>query len=220
MPPSISAFSVTANSGYNSVSVSAADADDIILRRRFAGEEWFTLTRTHTVGSNQIYTDYNVPSGTTAEYEATARDGTGLEVASNIESATQSFTSTFIHKVARGASTNLSGSLLTLLHQEGGAREVGVPANVLLLPALDKPVIEVGSTVERRWNLPLIIADLTTSHRSTLLSFITSHSVVCVRDGRGRIMFGVIQGVRESLNLWGVFPLQVFEVDYSEEVAA
>lgn len=215
----LSFFAVISETGFNKAIVSAGGSR-VEIWRQYAGGEARALTRTLPVGSDVTFYDGNVISGVSASYWAVAVDGVGSQLTSATVSATQSFGGAYLHKVVRADSTTIGDALMLLNNQEGAHRNIAVANNILHLPAFDKPIIEISTTVERRWLIPNIIPDLTDGTRQTLNGYIRNHSVLCCRDERGRLMFGVMQKVKEKLDLSGDYPLELIETDFREHVQA
>jgi hypothetical protein len=215
----ISSFTVIAETGFNKAIVTAGGSR-VEIWRQYAGGEARALTRTLPVGADVTFYDGNAISGISAQYWAVAVDSLGAQVTSATVSATQSFGGAYLHKVVRADSTTIGDALMLLNNQEGARRQISVANNIIHLPAFDKPIIEISTTVERRWLIPNIIPDLTDGTRQTLNGYIRNHSVLCCRDERGRLMFGVMQKVKEKLDTYGDYPFELIETDFREHVKA
>lgn len=221
-PPSISTFQLNAGTANNFCYIVASDCDRVELWRQHSGEEARRLTKTYNPAITPIFIyDFNCIKDVLTQYWAKAvDDDTGVEATSATLSTTQTeLAGAYLHKVVRAASTTKSGTLIQLNNQEGAQREIQIAADILHLPANDKPIIEVSQTVQRIWRIPVLLNNLSNGTRELLNGFIENHDVLCCRDERGRRMFGVMQRVKERLDLTGDYPFELHECDYREHVA-
>lgn len=215
----LTAFSVISETGFNKCLVTAGGAR-VEIWRQYPGGEARCLTRTLPVGTGIIFYDYNVIAGLSALYWAVAVDGSGSEITSGTVTALQTFGGAYLHKVVRADTTTKEGDLLLLNNQEGASRSLSVAYKKLMLPAYDKPNFEISTTLQGNWRIPLILPDLTDTTRRTMNAWAMSHAVLCCRDERGRLMFGIVQRVKESLDLYGQYPFELWQVDFREHILA
>lgn len=213
---------IATNTGFNTLTVRNNSADYYEIYRQFIGEAAAKIGSPAVPDSPidpAIFNDYNAKNGVVANYWAEAFTGAGVSLGiSDTRIALQSFGGIYLHKVARAVTGTLSGDLMHLVNLEGSSREISVAANIIQLPAYDKPVIETGTTVKRIWRIPLKIVSLTDGTREILNGWIRAHDVLCCRDDRGRRMFGVLRKVKESLDLSGDYPFELYECDYRENI--
>jgi hypothetical protein len=216
--------SLVANTGYNRFSVRNNSATDgYTIYRQYDGGE---VEKLGVIGveplETSIFDDYNAIHGRVANYWVTVPVTGGAIETTEIHTASQSFGGAYLHKVVKGVinttTSNLEGALMHLVNQEGSNRELSVAANIIDLPAYDKPIIEVGTSKKSVWRIPLVIIDLSTTARGILNTWIQTHAVLCCRDDRGRRMFGVLKGVKEGLGLSGNYPFELHECDYREAI--
>jgi hypothetical protein len=210
---------LTVQEDHIEVAVTSNVADSHVeVERQFAGGAWVLLSDSLPVGTSQDYLDYHVADGVTAFYRATAVDGSAGRATSLTSSAVQSLSGVVAHVVTRGSQTNKSGSLLSLSAEEGMVRESSRAETIQQLPSLTKPVVDVGTLVSRKWEMPLLVTD--TDDLATIKSWRDSRSVICIRNGTaGDIIFGVIpdDGYTEDLNATG--SLVIHQVDYRESAS-
>jgi hypothetical protein len=216
-------MAITINEGYNQITLTGTFPTTFELSRQYPGGLPVLLTDELALPDPidpANYDDYNAIYGREALYTVVANGATVHAYV--VGAATQVFSGAYLHKVSRGPRANIfesefvSATLLHLNNQEGSNREISVASEVLHLPAYDKPIIEVSQTVQRIWRIPLILPSLTDGTREILNGWIEEHAVLCCRDDRGRRMFGIMQKVRESLDLSGFYPFELWECDYRE----
>jgi hypothetical protein len=97
---------------------------------------------------------------------------------------------------------------------------VDVDQQPLYFAGRTNPVVEFGETQESvfavRVDVPHDAVWQTTV--DTLRAFSTLRKVICIRDNRGRKIFGPVSGYREKDQEWGTeVSFSVLQTDYSEE---
>jgi hypothetical protein len=221
LQPTIDGMAVNAG-GYNGLGMVQSEGREAgfnEIRRTDAEGNIVILSK--SLPFSAAFADFNAISGKTYFYQAIEYGEAGEEPEySNVLSLTLNISGVILHKVSKGEESN-NADLLTVMRPanlEGSSREINVPAKILHLPALDKPVIETGRTVARVWRIPMKIIDLRDGTREKLNGWLKTHSVLCCRDDRGRRMFGIIRGVKERLDITGDYPFELHEVDYRETV--
>lgn len=219
--PTFTSFDIiAAPSSFSLVPVASANTDRFEMWRRFQEGEPFKLTDS-LASPFTSYGDYNVPYGVLTEYWAVAiDDADGLQAVSESRFGTLSFGGIWLHEVGRLSYRNLgeNGIVLPLVNLEGSQRSISVAVDRLHLPSQDRATNEISQTVQRTWQVPIKILDLTTTERSRLNTVKSLHLPVCMRDDRGRMMFGVLRDTKERLDLHGDYSLELVEVDYREGV--
>jgi hypothetical protein len=211
-------ISIAAQDTFIRVTVTSNAADSFVeLERQFAGEDWVTITDGIPVGTSQTYDDYGVAHDKTAFYRATAVDGSSGRATSLTDSAVQSLPAVTAHVVSRGDQSNKSGDLIQLNAQEGFLRESSRAETVQELPALADPVVDVGTLVSRRWEVPIVITD--DDELEAIRGWREDRSVICLRNGTGGDrLFGVIPEDYYEERLVSTGTLVIQEVDYRESI--
>lgn len=213
---------VVAFTGFNRVTMRRNPTAYFQIWRQYAGEDpelIAPILAPDAPSLSVVFDDYNTPYGKIATYWGVSLDGSDVvQEVSNTHTGTQSFGGAYLHKLLKepNATSNISGSLMHLVNQEGASRDINVPTKILHLPALDKPIIEMGTTVGKAWRIPIKLLDLTDGTREILINWIKTHSVLNCRDDRGRQMFGMMRGVKENLDLTGDYPFELHQCDYRE----
>ena len=165
---------------------------------------------------NSSFIDYGVAADVDYDYQAFAvADG---QTASNIvEGVSISFFGVYIHRPA-----NASGTVRHFLY--GGAtnsEEVTPTSTELRFVGRAYPVFEYGDQFSQQVSVNITVPfdEDWTASTSYLREIGRSRAVHCYRDGRGRKIFGVVNGTSEDDEQFGsTVSLSVVRVDYVEEL--
>jgi hypothetical protein len=168
------------------------------LYRRENGGAWTRIAT--NLAANSSYYDYNVASGVAYDYKATAIGTNGSAVDSATASATITFSSgVWLHDPNNAAATayffqyrdvNLSDEQKVV---SGDFKFVGRTA----------PVVNFDATMSER-TIKLRVHTLTgTNDRATLEGFLYSRRTICLRDFRGRKVFGVLRTLPSTDERYG-----------------
>jgi hypothetical protein len=213
--------SIVDSDGYLSISTTSSGLSRIEVWRFLSGETPVCLSRTHYVGEERIFSDYNVASGKTYSYFLVGVDASGTEYMSSISTGTLTLSRLCVHQVAKNANNNIDGSLLQIRNQAGATRDYDRATEQLMMPAKPKPVVGTGAIVSLNWTSPLVFEAAASADLASLRSFASNHSVLCVRDQRGAIAFATLANLPQTLDTFlDRATLEVRRTDYKENVAA
>jgi hypothetical protein len=160
------------------------------------------------------YRDYAVKSGKTYEYKVRAHGDNTTFIDSDTASASTTFTGVWLHDI-----TNAENTVEKFAFDgDGRSSNWEVPSAVHTFAGRKRPVTETGEMTFDDVSFSLKL--MNEEQREKLENLVKSRNVLCYRDGRGRLVFGVV--TRCSLNdeNWGgqSANLSISYIDYTEEV--
>jgi hypothetical protein len=185
--------------------------------RFLSGEPPIRLTASLPVGGT--YLDYAVASGISYFYFARAVQVGGSFADSSVANTSVTFPEFRLHAVTKAAQANLSGTAYTFKAVPPQGRFLGRNQQMLFSPALVKPIAAPGEIVQRGWNVQVWSPNLSLTDVRSLQSLADLNQVLCVRDGRGRLMFGTISELPITYGVTTVINLALSESDYHLHVA-
>jgi hypothetical protein len=160
------------------------------------------------------YRDYEVGSGKAYEYMVTAHGDNETST-----SSTSAIGSVKLHGVWLHQITDPEASVYHFKYDGGGrASQWEVESSRMMFKGRKYPVIETG---EMHNDLVSFSLTLTSEdERIALENLVYSHSMLCYRDGRGRLVVGMITRLPLEDEIWGgqTTSLEIIRVDYKEGV--
>lgn len=195
------------------------DADHTLILRRATtgpatGEAWVTIG---AVGEDGEWRDFTAAAQITYEYLGRTVAADGSTTDSDPVDATLILQGTWIHDPSDPANAIDSAHHFPY-GGAAGALEPDTGGAGTLYAGREFPVFDYGEHTTERLTGTAHIPHGTTwlDDLTALRGFITRRSTVCVRDGRGRRVFGVFRAT-ESDQQWGTaVPWSVERVDYDE----
>jgi hypothetical protein len=165
------------------------------------------------------FEDHAVKSGVTYFYFTRTYNANGTFVDSSTVSSSVIFGDFKLHAVVKDDSTNLSGASYTFKAVTPQNRSLSRAQEMLYSPALAKPIAAPGEIVQRIWSVQIWSPNLSLTDIRSLEALTALNQVLCVRDGRGRLMFGTISELPITYGVTTVINLSLSESDYHEHVA-
>jgi hypothetical protein len=160
------------------------------------------------------YRDYEVASGVEYNYKVRAIGDNSTFSESNVD-----FTSTTLRGVWLHTINNAEVTVYNFKF-DGGGRESSweVESSLMRFKGRTRPVIETGEMKDDLIDFNLTLKD--DADKEALERIVKSQEIVCYRDGRGRIRFGVFTQMPLSDEIWGGYStqLQLLYIDYSEGI--
>jgi hypothetical protein len=187
-----------------------ASAYNDLYRRENEGE-WIRIVAGMPLNSG--YDDYAVSSNTTVEYKAIGVSVDMTTAESNVASASITLSGIWLHDVKSPATTKLN-----ILYNSDIKTNRRFEANFLRFAGRSKPVVEFSPQEEYRYSITLYTTP-DYDYWDQLEQLIRSKATLCIRDYRGRKIFGVVTELPENDLFFGEqIALEITEVDYSEAV--
>lgn len=184
-----------------------------LYRKEGSGSFLRVATQLPASGS---YPDFNTASGVTYSYFVRAVGDNATVADSAIDSGSIAFTSgLWLHDTVDPQST-----CHFFNYRDNELQETRKPASAeFRLAGRSGPVVQFNKTMQDR-NISLkVYLDKTTTDKDALLALYNADGTLCLRDGRGRKVFGVIRELPTTDQLWGtVADLSFFGVSYVESV--
>ncbi len=181
------------------------------LYRRENEGEWIRIVAGMPLNSG--YDDYAVSSNTTVEYKAIGVSVDMTTAESNVASASITLSGIWLHDVKSPATTKLN-----ILYNSDIKTNRRFEANFLRFAGRSKPVVEFSPQEEYRYSITLYTTP-DYDYWDQLEQLIRSKATLCIRDYRGRKIFGVVTELPENDLFFGEqIALEITEVDYSEAV--
>jgi hypothetical protein len=160
------------------------------------------------------YRDYEVGSGKVYEYMVTAHGDNETSTSSTSASGSVKLHGVWLHQI-----TDPEASVYHFKYDGGGrASQWEVESSRMMFKGRKYPVIETG---EMHNDLVSFSLTLTSEdERIALEKLVYSHSMLCYRDGRGRLVVGMITRLPLEDEIWGgqTTSLEIIRVDYKEGV--
>jgi hypothetical protein len=160
------------------------------------------------------YRDYAVASGKEYNYKVRALGDNGTFSDSNVDFAPTSFRGVWLHTINNAEVTAHN------FRYDGGGRESQweIKSSVMEFKGRKRPMIETGEMTYDSINFSLTLTDDVS--KDALERIVKSQEIVCYRDGRGRMKFGVFTQMPLSDESWGghTTSLQLLYIDYSEGI--
>lgn len=215
-PPQPS-VAVTPGNGYIEIKVNnpvPQDPEPEVLYNdifRRENSEWIRVGT--NVLSNGKFHDYNVASGVTYEYKARAQGSNNSFIESNVVGASVSLRGIWLHSV--------NDNTLVNVPYNRDIRATWKPTRTLNSFAGRRfPVADFGENEELSY--AVIITTVDEEDKTwfpRLQELIKRKEILCIRDYRGRKVFGVAEELDETqLYIGNEIPLRIDAVDYSEVV--
>lgn len=218
-PPAIPGISINHEEGFVRIVVTNPEPEGTepnvsvnSIYCRKAGESNWTRIATG-IPANGSYDDYAVASGQEYEYKVRAHGDNKTTTDSATANATITLDGIWIHSVL-----DPGGTAINVIPNKD-IRVTWKPERELRrYDGRSKPVVEYGEHSEKTYEVTLTtIKD--ESVFSQLESLIYSKETLCIRDYRGRKIFGTPQEFPEvQLHFGSEIPLLIDEIDYTEEV--
>jgi hypothetical protein len=179
--------------------------------------DFFNL-EVHLAGRNvavpSSFNDYTVKSGVTYEYKVVAVGSNGAPAESDVETGTVNFSGVILYDV-----TDPAGTIKSFSYDGGGKSHSWEPESAMMqFQGREAPVVEFGRSE---------ISSITFSidmkrdklELNNLISLIKRKAILCYRDGRGEMMFGVISRLPYTDENFGyTSSIEITKVSYNEEV--
>lgn len=181
------------------------------LYRRVKGQtEWMRIAN----GLNDAYQDHAVVSEKVYEYKVRANGANETNNESEVVSASVKFVGVFIHSVQDAEATSHHYKF------DGSGRDSTKQAEHAFrqFAGRKKPTVEYGETLG--YSVSASVQVLKEDDGAELLErFVVNMETICYRDGRGRLLFGVITAapLKDVVYGWET-TINVTEIDYSEVV--
>ena len=160
------------------------------------------------------YRDYAVASGKEYTYKVRAIGENGTFSESNVSFASTTFRGVWLHTINNAEVTAYN------FRFDGGGRESSweIQSSIMELKGRKRPMIETGEMTYDRIDFSLTLKD--SESKEALERIVKSREIVCYRDGRGRMRFGLFTQMPLSDENWGGYTtsLQLLYIDYSESV--
>jgi hypothetical protein len=174
-------------------------------------DEWVKIAE----GVNFVtYRDYAVASGVEYNYKVRVIGDNGTFSESNVDFKTIAFRGVWLHTINNAEVTAYNFKF------DGGGRESSweVESSLMRFKGRTRPVIETGEMKDDLIDFNLTLTDR--ESKEALERIVKSQEIVCYRDGRGRIRFGVFTRMPLSDENWGGYTtsLQLIYIDYSEGI--
>jgi hypothetical protein len=173
--------------------------------------EWVRIAE----GVNFVpYRDYAVASGVEYNYKVRAIGDNGTFSESNVDFTSTTFRGVWLHTINNAEVTVHNFKF------DGGGRESSweVESSLMRFKGRARPVIETGEMKDDLIDFNLTLKD--DADKEALERIVKSQEIVCYRDGRGRVRFGVFTKFPLSDEIWGGYTtsLQLLYIDYSEGI--
>jgi hypothetical protein len=160
------------------------------------------------------YRDYAVASGVEYNYKVRAIGDNGTFSESNVDFTSITLRGVWLHTINNAEVTAYNFKF------DGGGRESSweVESSLMRFKGRTRPVIETGEMKDDLIDFNLTLTD--NESKEALERIVKSQEIVCYRDGRGRIRFGVFTQMPLSDEIWGGYTtsLQLLYIDYSEGI--
>lgn len=175
------------------------------------------ITATLPIGGT--FQDHAVASDKTYFYFTRAYNANGSYLESAVATSVVTFPDFRLFAITKAASTNLSGTSYSLKAVTPQTRPISRAGEMLFAPALTKPLPAPGEIIQRGWSVQIWSPNLSLDDVRSLESLAALNQVLCVRDGRGRLMFGTISELPVTYGVTTVVNLTLVESDYHEHCA-
>ena len=160
------------------------------------------------------YRDYAVASGEEYDYKVRAIGENNTFSESGVSFASTTLRGVWLHTINNAEVTAYN------FKYDGGGRESSweIQSSMMEFKGRKRPMIETGEMTYDRIDFNLTLKDST--DKEALERIIKSREIVCYRDGRGRLRFGVFTQMPLSDENWGGYTtsLQLLYIDYKEDV--
>jgi hypothetical protein len=160
------------------------------------------------------YRDYEVASGVEYNYKVRAIGDNSTFSESNVDFTSTTFRGVWLHTINNAEVTVYNFKF------DGGGRESSweVESSLMRFKGRTRPVIETGEMKDDLIDFNLTLKD--DADKEALERIVKSQKIVCYRDGRGRMRFGVFTRMPLSDEIWGGYStsLQLLYIDYSEGI--
>lgn len=188
----------------------AASSVDI-YRRESGGATW---TRVATgLATNSTYRDYAVASGQSYDYYVRARADNTASADSAVATGAVTLTGLWLHDVADPA-----GTALSVTYYRDRSEDWRPEAALLQFAGRARPVAEFGEGEDSRFKVSVMLR----SEQGTwaqLSALAKRRGTVCVRDPRGRKLFGALLALPETDEHYGQsVSLELVQTAFVEEV--
>jgi hypothetical protein len=160
------------------------------------------------------FDDYTVKSGVIYEYQVVAVGSNGAPASSDIASGVTDFSGVVLYDVSDPA-----GTICTFAYDGGGKSHSWEPESAMMqFQGREAPVVEFGRSESTSVTFTIDMArdreDL-----NKLSALVRRKAILCYRDGRGVSVFGVVQRLPYTDEIFGyTASVEVLKVSYTEEV--
>lgn len=172
--------------------------------------EWVRIAE----GIISQYRDYNVASNRTYEYKVRAQGENTTFSDSDTANTSIRFNGVWLHDITYPDSTYRQ------FKADGGGRtsQWEVESAILQFKGRKAPVIETGEMQMEVVSFNLALMDM--EEADALQSLVYSRNTLCYRDGRGRMVFGLITKLPLNDESWRgqTTSLEIMKIDYKEGV--
>jgi hypothetical protein len=179
---------------------------------KMIGGEWVRIATNLPVNSQ--FRDYSVQSGKTHEYKVRAIGDNFTFVDSETGSASTKLRGVWLHEVTDPEQT------IEQFKVDGGGRNssVEIASALMNFKGRKHPVMETEESYNYVINFNLTL--INEVDRERLERLVYSRNILCYRDGRGRISYGILTILPLSDEAWGgqTTSLQLIRIDYQEGV--
>jgi hypothetical protein len=220
IPPVAPVLSVVPDSTGGKIIVTIGNPDDDPgkpatsyndLYRRENNSEWIRIVAGMPL--NSWYDDYAVSSDAVVEYKAIGVSVDMTTAESNIGSTSITLSGIWLHDIKDPATTKLN-----IICNSDIKTNRRLEANFLQFAGRSKPVVEFSPQEEYRYSLTLYTT-YEFDYWDQLEQLLRGKATLCIRDYRGRKIFGVVTELTENdLHFGEQIPLEIIEVDYTEAV--
>lgn len=183
--------------------------DRIDLFRREAGGGWVRILAGAQV--NSWYDDYTVASGVATEYKAVGISVDETSAESTVQTVTMALTGLWLHDVADAIGTAMNIPY-NVQQEETWEPEV----QLMQFAGRTRPVAEFGEQEQYRFSIGLLLLEKQ-GLWLRLRDLVRRKGTLCVRDPRGRKVFGVVTALPETDEHYGQnVKLEIIETSYTE----
>lgn len=186
----------------------AVSGNDIL---KLINGEWVRIAE----GVGTQYRDFNVESGGIYQYKVRAIGDNGTSIESEqTQEVTTTFQGVWLHDVTDPDYTYYQ------FKYDGGGRssQWEIESSVMRFKGRNYPVIETGEMQDDVVNFQLALT--TAEEIEALKKLVYARNILCYRDGRGRMLFGIITRLPLNDETWRgqTTSLEIMRIDFKEGV--
>lgn len=219
--PSVPTFTLTPSDSLGRIRVvvtnPGTNPDHNTISRNESGQPSIVIAA--NVAADGTFDDYSIPSEVTQFYSVKAVDSGGAFADSIIQSSSITLASLWLHAVQKGATSNLFGATYTMNGGEVQARPATRVEEVLISPARSKAIIATGEVINRQWAVTVLSPNFSLVTVRALEALQALRRTLCMRDGRGNILFGTIGQLSLAYDINSVVTFSLTETDFQQGVA-
>lgn len=188
----------------------AASSVDV-HRRESGGTTWTRIAA--GLPTNSTYRDYAVASGQSYDYYVRARADNTASSDSAVATGTVTLTGLWLHDVADPA-----GTALNLAYYRDRSEDWRPEAALLQFAGRARPMAEFGEGEDSRFKVSVMLMQQQGTW-ALLDALAKRRSTVCIRDPRGRKLFGALLALPETDQHYGQsVSLELVQTAFTEEV--